>query len=331
MVLTKPGMVLIYNGVEYTVGASVIATDQSVYRGLYGKITEIRSDGDKETDNVGPDIYCAFEQPVLHDEIIALEKSFSTLYGAPRSMDEIIFDPVIMAPEMVQQLEGDTQDRSLTVYRYAETVLKDRNMTIISGEWNDICAFKYTQGGYYIYMDAEVKDATEKGKCTPKDLKAQLFYYKNGNSFDPDDKEIVLDSINFGDDMSAWIYEDNNENMNRLKYGKKYYLGINNYSDSNYKIHYKIMYYPTGSADKVTMPKQITVKLAEYGTIKPEKIEPATGFSNIEEWKTSNKNLEILGTPDGKCEIYAKKKGTTYTLCHTSVLREWRYQQITGS
>lgn len=60
------------------------------------------------------------------------------------------------------------------------------------------------------------------------------------------------------------------------------------------------------------MPKQITVKLAEYGTIKPEKIEPATGFSNIEEWKTSNKNLEILGTPDGKCEIYAKKKGTTY-------------------
>ena len=115
MVLTKPGMVLIYNGVEYTVGASVIATDQSVYRGLYGKITEIRSDGDKETDNVGPDIYCAFEQPVLHDEIIALEKSFSTLYGAPRSMDDIIFDPVIMAPEMVQQLEGDTQDRSLTV------------------------------------------------------------------------------------------------------------------------------------------------------------------------------------------------------------------------
>ena len=58
---------------------------------------------------------------------------------------------------------------------YAETVLKDRNMTIISGEWNDICAFKYTQGGCYIYMDAEVKDATEKGKCTPKDLKAQLF------------------------------------------------------------------------------------------------------------------------------------------------------------
>ena len=195
---------------------------------------------------------------------------------------------------------------------YAETVLKDRNMTIISGEWNDICAFKYTQGGYYIYMDAEVKDVAEKSKCTPKDLKAQLFYYKNGNSFDPDDKEIVLDSINFGDDMSAWIYEDNNENMNRLKYGKKYYLGINNYSDSNYKIHYKIMYYPTGSADKVTMPKQITVKLAEYGTIKPEKIEPATGFSNIEEWKISNKNLEILGTPDGKCEIYAKKKGTTY-------------------
>ena len=96
---------LIYNGVEYTVGASVIATDQSVYRGLYGKITEIRSDGDKETDNVGPDIYCAFEQPVLHDEIIALEKSFSTLYGAPRSMDDIIFDPVIMAPEMVQQLD----------------------------------------------------------------------------------------------------------------------------------------------------------------------------------------------------------------------------------
>ena len=35
-------------------------------------------------------------------------------------MDDIIFDPVIMAPEMVQQLEGDTQDRSLTVYRLVE-------------------------------------------------------------------------------------------------------------------------------------------------------------------------------------------------------------------
>lgn len=195
---------------------------------------------------------------------------------------------------------------------YAAVVLQDRNTTVDGKDWDEIEAFKYTQGGYYIYVDAEAEDVSDKNKCTPKDLKAQLFYYKNGNSFDPDDKEIVLDSINFGDNMSAWIYEDNDEDINRLKYGKKYYLGINNYSDYNYKIHYKIMYYPTGSADKVTMPKQITIKLDEYGTIKPEKIEPSTSFSNIEEWKTSNKNLEILGRPDGKCEIYAKKKGITY-------------------
>ena len=195
---------------------------------------------------------------------------------------------------------------------YAETVLKDRNMTIISGEWNDTCAFKYTRGGYYVYMEAEVKDTTEKHKCTPKDLKAQLFCYKKGKSFDPDDKEIVLNSVRLGDNRFAWMYEDNDEETNRLIYGKKYYLGVNNYSKYNYKIHYKILHYSTGSADKVTMQKQISIKLDEYGTIKPQNVEPNTGFPFVEEWKTNNKNIEIIGTPDGKCKIYAKKKGTTY-------------------
>lgn len=194
---------------------------------------------------------------------------------------------------------------------HAETVLKDKNMSVISGGWDDICAFKYTQGGYYIYMEAEIKDPSERNKGTPKDLRAQLFYYKNGNSFDPLDKEIVLDSVYLGKDTYAWIYEDNEE-TSQLKYGKKYYLGINNYSKYNYKIHYRILHYPAGAADKVTMQKQISIKLAEYGTIKPENVEPSTAFPYIEEWKISNKNIDILGKTDGECEIYAKKRGTTY-------------------
>ena len=64
--------------------------------------------------------------------------------------------------------------------------------------------------------------------------KAQLFCYKKGNSFDPDDKEIVLNSVRLGDNRFAWMYEDNDEETNRLIYGKKYYLGVNNYSKYNY-------------------------------------------------------------------------------------------------
>ena len=51
MVINEMGASLQYNGVNYVVGAPILATDQSVYQGLYGRIKEIRDGEDKETDN----------------------------------------------------------------------------------------------------------------------------------------------------------------------------------------------------------------------------------------------------------------------------------------
>lgn len=62
MIINQEGMRYTYNGMTYTVGAAVMATEASEYRGLYGTITEIRDGSDRETENDTPDIYCCFER-----------------------------------------------------------------------------------------------------------------------------------------------------------------------------------------------------------------------------------------------------------------------------
>lgn len=102
MIINQEGMRYTYNGMTYTIGASVAATEMSAYRGLHGIITEIRNGADRETENDTPDIYCCFEPPVFPKEIEELEQRFSELYQMPKRLDEITLDMVIMAPEMVQ-------------------------------------------------------------------------------------------------------------------------------------------------------------------------------------------------------------------------------------
>lgn len=46
MIINQEGMRYTYNGMTYTVGAAVMATEASEYRGLYGTITEIRDGAD---------------------------------------------------------------------------------------------------------------------------------------------------------------------------------------------------------------------------------------------------------------------------------------------
>lgn len=48
---------LVIAGKEYQIGNFAMANGTSIYRGYVGKINEIRTDKDKETDNDGPDIY----------------------------------------------------------------------------------------------------------------------------------------------------------------------------------------------------------------------------------------------------------------------------------
>ena len=107
MIINKDGMRYTYNGTTYTIGAAVVATEESEYQGLCGIITEIRDGVDRETENDTPDIYCCFETPLFPKEIHELEQRFSDLYQTPKKLDEITLDMVIMAPEMVRVISPD--------------------------------------------------------------------------------------------------------------------------------------------------------------------------------------------------------------------------------
>ena len=107
MIINQEGMRYTYNGMTYTVGAAVMATEASEYRGLFGTITEIRDGSDRETENDTPDIYCCFEPPLLQEEIRELERRFTELYQSPKKLDEITLDMVTMAPEMVRVISPD--------------------------------------------------------------------------------------------------------------------------------------------------------------------------------------------------------------------------------
>ena len=106
MILTKREDSIKEGKHKFFVGDKIIAT-KSDYAGLKGYITEIRTGKDKETENVTDDIYCCFEIPENNTEIKLLEEHFSDLYGEPKTIDELCFDCVIMAPEEVEVIKDD--------------------------------------------------------------------------------------------------------------------------------------------------------------------------------------------------------------------------------
>ena len=105
MIYNRKGAKFEYDGVEYTVGGRVKGTEASEYAGLYGRILEIRTEHDRETENDTPDIYCSFDPPTLPQEIRKLEEIFSDLYDQPKTLDEITLDLVIMAPDMIAPIQ----------------------------------------------------------------------------------------------------------------------------------------------------------------------------------------------------------------------------------
>ena len=111
MIINQPGAGFEYEGITYIIGAPVIGTPAGEYEGLYGSITEIRDGEDKDTENETPDIYCSFDEPALPCEVKKLEERFSELYDEPKAIDDIALDLVIMAPEMICQLEDLTECR----------------------------------------------------------------------------------------------------------------------------------------------------------------------------------------------------------------------------
>ena len=134
MIINKSGATFEYEGLIYMIGAEIVGTPASEYQGLYGIITEIRDGSDKETDNETPEIYCSFEPPVLPYEIKMLEGVFSRLYSAPKTIDDITLDCVVLAPEMVRPLE------SLDSYRAQMPVYLVKEDWAINGEAGSSCA-----------------------------------------------------------------------------------------------------------------------------------------------------------------------------------------------
>lgn len=105
MILQRTGEKIIRTGRTYMVGSKVIANGRSEYEGLRGIIKEIRDGKDKDTENVTPDIYCEFDVPESEDEVLRLEKRFSSLYGTKKSIDDIALDCVVMSPDMLVPVE----------------------------------------------------------------------------------------------------------------------------------------------------------------------------------------------------------------------------------
>ncbi|MDE6852147.1 MAG: hypothetical protein K2J67_06615 [Lachnospiraceae bacterium] len=109
MVIKQTGSVYQYEGMTYTIGRRICANGQSDWDGLFGVITEIRTDEDKETENETPDIYCSFDVPVLPADVKELEERFSNLYQEPKTIEDISLDEVIMAPEMIEAVSELTE------------------------------------------------------------------------------------------------------------------------------------------------------------------------------------------------------------------------------
>ena len=93
MIYNKNGEVFFYENKTFYVGEEIYATE-SAYRGLIGRITEIRTGEDRETENEGPDIHCEFEEPIM-----TRDKQY--LHDMMFGIEDPALDLVIMAPEMI--------------------------------------------------------------------------------------------------------------------------------------------------------------------------------------------------------------------------------------
>jgi len=102
MLLDRRGQSTIIDGITYTIGMRVFATDESDYEGLVGKILEIRDGEDKETDNETVDIICCFDPPLDKDMRKQIEKRFTEINGEKTKIDDIAMDFVIMSPDMIR-------------------------------------------------------------------------------------------------------------------------------------------------------------------------------------------------------------------------------------
>ena len=106
MILTRENEFIFTETGKLSIGDRVIAVD-SDYAGLKEYITEIRTGTDKETENDTEDVYCRFDVPKETEMLKLLEEHFSSLYGHPKTIDDLALDMVIMAPDMLRLVSAD--------------------------------------------------------------------------------------------------------------------------------------------------------------------------------------------------------------------------------
>lgn len=127
MIITNMNDTLEYMGKQYYIGEEIVGTSASMYEGLFGKIIEIRTGADKETDNDAPDIYCEFDAPIFPEDIERFEDKVSLLHGKAATLEDIALGRVIMAPEMIKSLVKDVETRTVTVFTLEEDWATDNN------------------------------------------------------------------------------------------------------------------------------------------------------------------------------------------------------------
>ena len=130
MILNKQGESFAVEGRTFLIGGMVWANDESDYRGLFGRITEIRDGADKDTENEGPDIYCDFMVPEQEYMVNEIEKRFSALYRTPKHKNELPLGGVIMAPDMLEPVAETLGSSAGRLYALAFTYDGECDSTI---------------------------------------------------------------------------------------------------------------------------------------------------------------------------------------------------------
>ena len=166
MILNKEGKYIWHDDIKYAVGDKVIATKETEYEGLIGKIIEIRDGSDIETDNDGPDIYCCFKEPVMSVNKEKLKKRFSDLWQQPMEIEDINLDQPVMAPDMIMPLDTlrNNKDKK-KIYVLVEDAAVDGNDSLFVEAFTDYEEAKK-------HLEIRLNDEMENGMLlTPMDSK----------------------------------------------------------------------------------------------------------------------------------------------------------------
>ena len=98
MILKNISDSITYEGMTFTIGEEIICTEGTSYYGLGGKIVEIRTAEDKETENPSVDIYVDLIPPVLPFDQEKLNERLTGMNGCSLDINSVNWNSIIMSP-----------------------------------------------------------------------------------------------------------------------------------------------------------------------------------------------------------------------------------------